>query len=48
MQKIGSILIENGIITEAQLNEALVMQKNYNVPLDNFNQNENGDSRSDY
>lgn len=32
-KKLGAILVENGIITESQLNEALVMQKNYNVPL---------------
>lgn len=32
-KKLGAILVENRIITEAQLNEALVMQKNYNVPL---------------
>lgn len=32
-RKLGAILVENHIITEAQLNEALVMQKNYNVPL---------------
>lgn len=32
-RKLGEILVDNRVITEEQLNEALVMQKNYNVPL---------------
>ncbi len=32
-KKLGEILVDNGIISEAQLREALVLQKNYNVPL---------------
>ncbi len=32
-KKLGEILVDNKVITEDQLNEALVMQKNYNVPL---------------
>ena len=33
LKKLGEILVDNRVITEEQLNEALVMQKNYNVPL---------------
>ena len=29
----GEILVEEGIISEAQLEEALISQKSYNVPL---------------
>jgi type IV pilus assembly protein PilB len=32
-KKLGEILIENGVITEVQLKDALILQKNYNVPL---------------
>ncbi len=32
-KKLGEILIDNKVITEDQLKEALVIQKNDNVPL---------------
>ncbi|HBE77778.1 MAG TPA: type II secretion system protein GspE, partial [Firmicutes bacterium] len=32
-KKLGEILIENGIISEEQLQNALILQKSYNVPL---------------